>query len=552
MSLPRSPPKHGTESRARTSNTSSTFSPFDNYIQFLGAITQTDVADPSQGDSAHYERLIEDGFRENSIRNPSNKSFFPMPSEPSNQKQSCSQTLAPPPPSLSVRSRAHFIRVHNLRPSQNRHPVQRRPHSQRSSTAEGSSSVNAGTSENGADSGPTASTSLEEQVPNCSRDPSGYVFETHSETGTQASRPQAGTWRSLVNSGTLDPSSNVLGGCRSSDPRTIPPNGTPLYTETTSQWAAISLTSNNFNDANPLPPNAVHDGGTTLPYTSNVDATMQATYTAPIISRQAQNQPNPSHMITNRDSSSMEGFASSAQGPEPSSSSTTVQPTAPHTLMAAPLYNPSSAPPPPSFTTPEEEQPSTSMKRTSTLSHPTFSGAGTRFTARRRKPGLPYTDRDQLFTYLEMGEAEYKCIFIQDGEVCGKVNSREARALDHVRSHLGVKPYICDGCPKASTGCGARYSSVESLRGHQRKHCVCPTCGRTISYTNYPRHRREQHAWEPAEMEGTTTTTTLTTTTTTATTTTTPMAMVLYNPPAHPPLGDEQATTQTYWQFVGV
>lgn len=81
-----------------------------------------------------------------------------------------------------------------------------------------------------------------------------------------------------------------------------------------------------------------------------------------------------------------------------------------------------------------------------------------------------------VFLVEDKESNQWRCLFGSDNQQCkksGKRFERVERAIEHVRSHLGHRPYACDGtCHKArSTGtiCGKRFFAAGYLEDHKKR-----------------------------------------------------------------------------------
>jgi hypothetical protein len=61
------------------------------------------------------------------------------------------------------------------------------------------------------------------------------------------------------------------------------------------------------------------------------------------------------------------------------------------------------------------------------------------------------------------GIDRYRCLF----GTCGKVIKRRDHMLNHVRCHLGLKPWVC-GFASVDKQCGTRFLRVDDLKRHLR------------------------------------------------------------------------------------
>lgn len=128
-----------------------------------------------------------------------------------------------------------------------------------------------------------------------------------------------------------------------------------------------------------------------------------------------------------------------------------------------------------------------------TGSSSTSSGAGTSSQARRRRSRVSPTSASAV----AKNKQRWRCGFYlnrtdEAGKQircpCGSV--RTVQALEHVRRHIKLEPFVCEGepCPESSTGCGARYSSRDPLRKHRSGKVTCDTCLRGVLPGNMKRH----------------------------------------------------------------
>lgn len=81
----------------------------------------------------------------------------------------------------------------------------------------------------------------------------------------------------------------------------------------------------------------------------------------------------------------------------------------------------------------------------------------------------------------------------QECSICSKPCRRGGRALEHIRAHLGHKPFSCyggdQGCSRFT--CGKLFHSKEALKDHQRRtNSQCIICDRVVLSKNYLRHVR--------------------------------------------------------------
>ncbi|KAG9052579.1 hypothetical protein FS842_009636 [Serendipita sp. 407] len=80
-----------------------------------------------------------------------------------------------------------------------------------------------------------------------------------------------------------------------------------------------------------------------------------------------------------------------------------------------------------------------------------------------------------LLEFMEKVGKKWFCRFYVNGERCQASSSeREVQALEHVRRHIGLKPFVCDGpCPGNPKGCQKRYASPDPLTKHQQVKVTC-------------------------------------------------------------------------------
>jgi hypothetical protein len=81
-----------------------------------------------------------------------------------------------------------------------------------------------------------------------------------------------------------------------------------------------------------------------------------------------------------------------------------------------------------------------------------------------------------VFLVEDKESNQWRCLFGSKGNPCkksGKQFERVERAIEHVRSHLGHRPFACDNtCHKSSsagTPCGKRFFAAGYLEDHKRR-----------------------------------------------------------------------------------
>jgi len=89
---------------------------------------------------------------------------------------------------------------------------------------------------------------------------------------------------------------------------------------------------------------------------------------------------------------------------------------------------------------------------------------------------LQFTTRDGRF---------YKCDFWRGNEKCVKEFDRKDRALDHIRTHIELQPFVC-----RELGCNQRFCSKPDLLQHEKNKVKvqCEQCGAPILPKNMARH----------------------------------------------------------------
>jgi len=111
------------------------------------------------------------------------------------------------------------------------------------------------------------------------------------------------------------------------------------------------------------------------------------------------------------------------------------------------------------------------------------------------EPNMPHEKKSILSQWLAEvnGGTAWKCDVPLDGEdtwCCHPHLKRFDRALAHVRSHLGLKPFPCEGrCNKDD--CQERFNSTENRTAHWRGpvYRFCDICGAEVLRQNLAHHQ---------------------------------------------------------------
>lgn len=98
----------------------------------------------------------------------------------------------------------------------------------------------------------------------------------------------------------------------------------------------------------------------------------------------------------------------------------------------------------------------------------------------------------------ENGFEKYRCLFWSEGSECGKNIPRSDRMLEHLRRHVGVRPWLCD-CN--SDGCPGVFPSKSAMYQHQKnvEPVQCQRCGAQVLRQNLARHWRAQRCQRPED-----------------------------------------------------
>lgn len=96
----------------------------------------------------------------------------------------------------------------------------------------------------------------------------------------------------------------------------------------------------------------------------------------------------------------------------------------------------------------------------------------------------------------ERGLEKYRCLLWSEGTECGKTIPRSDRMLEHLRRHVGVRPFTCD-CN--SEGCPGIFPSKSAMYQHQKnvEPVQCQRCGAQCLRQNLSRHWRSQRCQHP-------------------------------------------------------
>ncbi|KAG9052578.1 hypothetical protein FS842_009635 [Serendipita sp. 407] len=96
---------------------------------------------------------------------------------------------------------------------------------------------------------------------------------------------------------------------------------------------------------------------------------------------------------------------------------------------------------------------------------------------------------------MRIRRTRWMCLFyVMDAQgesiKCRCSSTRSIQALEHVRRHIKLEPFVCrrEPCPENPDGCGARYSSMDPLRKHKRGRAKCRVCLREVLPGNMKRH----------------------------------------------------------------
>ncbi|KAG8758323.1 hypothetical protein FRC14_000274 [Serendipita sp. 396] len=103
----------------------------------------------------------------------------------------------------------------------------------------------------------------------------------------------------------------------------------------------------------------------------------------------------------------------------------------------------------------------------------------------------------QFTSKIEENHSErYQCLFWTEGSECGKQLARCDRMLEHLRRHVGVRPFTCD-CK--SEGCPGVFPSKAAMYQHQKnvEPVLCQRCGAQVLRQNLARHWRAQRCQRP-------------------------------------------------------
>ncbi|PVG03442.1 hypothetical protein CPB86DRAFT_367700 [Serendipita vermifera] len=85
----------------------------------------------------------------------------------------------------------------------------------------------------------------------------------------------------------------------------------------------------------------------------------------------------------------------------------------------------------------------------------------------------------------ENGQDKHKCLFWCEGTECAKLIPRSDRMLEHLRRHIGVRPFVCDcnseGCPGIFPSKSAMYQHQKNVEPVQCQRCPPSEFGPTLA-----------------------------------------------------------------------